>query len=312
MLALSLLIISSVIGAGFATGAELIAFFGHTNMHPVMISVLFSAVMLLLIWMIVRSTPDNIKESDVHTNKYIFVPIYFIFFTALTAGVTSLSGWMASIVALSACIVVVLFGFERLLAFNKYIMAFVLVILLAATIPNQGLMPIQLYPPHVWRTVLMAILYAGMNCCILDAVITRAKAKWSNKDIMIASTFAIAVVALLATLILTAVRSNGTTADMPIIELAPGSITRIAVLLCVFTSQFVCLFNVSNLSGVVNKNQRTQGFILIGLCTVAFALSFFGFVRIIGALYPAVGAITIAYIIARAIKYKVDKAPKHV
>ena len=288
MPAIVLLIISTIIGAGFATGAELVAFFGGSSLSPWVVAIIVGmflfAIMTVLVFLAPRRQHPIVRHA--------FTAVYFAVFAVMTAGFAQLCGVWATVAALAFCIIVVMFGFDKLLFVNKYIMYFVLAILLTASIANIG--PYDNSPfvkggTSLGAGVLSALLYAGLNCCLLVAVIAKSLEKTSRKRVLVSCAVATVIICVFVALILTAIRAQGVSADMPILALSNTPLTMIAVLLCILTSMMICLFNVS-------KNTTVRSYWLILLCGFAFALSFFGFKDILGVAYPALGFGMVLYV----------------
>jgi len=284
MTAIVLLIVSTIIGAGFATGAELVAFFGTSGLPPwviaIIIGVFLFAIMAGLVFL------GNSRQHPVV--RHVFTAVYFAIFIVMTAGFAQMGGILATLLGLGFCMAVVLFGFEKLLFVNKYLMYFVLAILLHASISNLGKIP-SVAPAQVWRTVGSGLVYAGLNCCLLEAVLSKALERERRSRVLASCAIASALIAVLAGLILTAIKSQGITAALPILALSDNFVTRAAVMVCVLTSMFICLFNVS-------KNTTNRPYFLVLLCLCAFGLSFFGFKDILGVVYPVIGGLMVCYV----------------
>jgi len=281
------MIISAVVGAGFATGAELIAFFGASALPPLLIAlfvgVLLFGVMMALIYVRVRFS------------KKLFAPIFFVFFVAMTAGITELAGPVAAAVAVVISILIVLFGFEKMLTANKILMGFALAVLLFLVVSNLGgTMPRSNLPANVFGAMGSALLYAGMNCCILPAIFKEAKKKYSRKELLVSVLVATVVIMFFVLIILTAIKSNNVAgAVMPILALSNSFVVRLAVFICILTSMFATLFN---LGGASSKTTRRGVLRLVGIGVLGYAASFLGFTKVIGIFYPIVGVVMIAVI----------------
>ena len=284
MVALVLLVISAIIGAGFATGAELVAFFGDTGLPPVVIALLIGLSLFAIMAVLVFFDTKNIRGT-----KHIFTAINLATFIVMSAGLRHIAGTFALVLALAFCVVVVFFGFSKMVWVNKYLMFFVLGILLFASITNlSGTSTPQSQPPRVFHGIGMAIIYAGLNCCILQRVLRQFSGTHSRRKILFACGFATVLIMVLVTLVLTAITRNGVTADMPILELSNNPITKLAVFLCILTSMMILLHN-------VKPSKRGGGFVCF-CAALAFGFSFLGFRNILGGVYPIIGSFMILYV----------------
>ena len=308
MAELVLLIISTVIGAGFTTGAELVAFFGDTNAPPVLVAVLYGvfsfAIFAVLTICARKPTPIT---------KGIFTAFYFIFFIVMTAGLITLNGKFTAVIALLFCIAVVMFGYGKMLTINKYLMLFVLGILLIACVTNLNpsvtptnadhFLVARDLPVAIWR----AMLYAGLNCCLLEVVIMKMLKTHTRKTVLWAGAGAIFTICVFVVLILTAIKNNAVTADMPIIELSNNIITRFAVFFAILTTMMICLYNITNFAfrtpqkpepctAKPRNTGRGQFRTACAVSIVAFFTGLLGFKTILSAVYPFIGGFMICYV----------------
>jgi uncharacterized membrane protein YkvI len=274
------MIISAVVGAGFATGAELIAFFGATSLPPIVIA-FFVGIFLFCVMAVMVCLPMKLS-------KKIFAPIFFIFFVAMTAGIAELVGPIAAAIAVMISILIVWFGFERMLGANKILMGFALVVLSVLVVANLGgTLPVSQAPVNAFGTIGSALLYAGMNCCLLPAIFVEAKRKCSRKDLLLSVIVATVVITFFVFVILTAIRVNNVAgAAMPILALSNSFIVRLAVFICILTSMFATLFNL----------QTQKKIPLLGIGALGYFISFLGFTKVIGIFYPIVGVVMIGVI----------------
>ena len=303
MFAVTLMILSAVVGAGFATGAELIAFFGTSALPPIAIAALVG-VFLFCVMAALLFLRENI-------NKKIFAPIFFIFFAAMAAGVTELVGPAVSAVAVVTSVLVVWFGFEHMLTANKVLMEFALAVLLIVVLLNLGTaIPKTNLSSNVWTTAGFALLYAGMNCCVLPAIFAEARKAFSRRELLVCIFAAAVVVSFFVLVILAAISANKTAAGapMPILALSDNFFVKFAVLVCILTSMFATLFslrqrdnakqNISqNTNQNTNKNSNQNIFRLSCIAALGYACSFLGFKSVIGIFYPIVGAVMIGFIV---------------
>jgi len=278
------MIISAVVGAGFATGAELVAFFGASALPPIWIAVLVGVFLFLFM--------AALLYLPMRFGKRAFVPVFFIFFTAMTAGVTELAGPITALVAVVTSILVVWIGFERMLAANKLLMGFALAVLLVVVLMNVGgALPQTGNRADTLMTTGKALLYAGMNCCLLPGIFARARQTLSRRDLLICAAVSTVVISFFVMVILTAIHVRGAAgAPMPIFAIADSAVVRFAVLVCILTSMFAALFNLGA--------EIPRGVLPLAVVgALGFLFSFLGFTKVIGIFYPIVGMVMIGFII---------------
>ncbi|MCL2587647.1 MAG: hypothetical protein FWE31_05450 [Firmicutes bacterium] len=292
MVGLVFLIISSIIGAGFATGAEILVFFGDSSLPSWAIGLVTTACLFLLMLIIIW-----LNERGFSPPKVIFVPLYFAFLVAMTAGISSLINPLAAIIALGACILIVMYGFEKLAKFNKYLIAFVLTVILIVTILSIGHASVSIPPARqshgLFRTVWSALIYAGMNMLIFP-IIKQSRTRFSFKKMITATMIASAILGLLVFLLVSTLRGREDL-SFPILQLSDSFLILVMIFLCIFSSQFIHLFN---LDTETTRTNATNGRLLklAIICAVAFFLSSFGFTKIIGFVYPIIGIFMIIFL----------------
>jgi len=289
MFGLILMIISTIIGAGFATGAELIAFFGNSTLPPVavalIVGVFLFAIMSIIAFNIERILPVWLIKS-----------ISFVFLVAMIAGTAELTGYAFAAFAIAACLVVIWVGFEKAVAINKYLMGFALIVLLFVALKNSnGILGRTNEAPNYSATLLMALLYSAMNCFMLFALFKEAGHKRTRSEILIAGGFSAIIVSFFVLVILTAVRTHNVAhLSMPLLGLSSSRFTWFAILICIITSMYFAILGIAT-----NKNKKCTHISahLIALCTAAWCLSFFGFKKVVSVFYPIVGLVMIIYVL---------------
>ena len=293
MLALAFLIISSTIGAGFASGAELVAFFGTSPLPVWAIALIVGVCLFAFMGAIVY-----LNERGFRPPSIIFLPLYFAFFTTMTAGLVHLIGICGAVISLVLCIGIVLNGFERLLSANKVLMIFVMTVLFAVVFQNVGYGRVFGTVDGLgWGVLAMPVIYAGMNC-LLFPVLKRARAKFSLRITIVACALSSTVIALFVWAMLSSI-DRGTGAAMPVLALADNFLVRAAIFLSIFSSQYIALFNIDQELRRVRKPQRIIK--LSAVSVIAFALSLFGFSNIVGTVYPAVGVFMTLFLISSCV-----------
>ena len=288
MFGLAFLLVSSIIGAGFATGAELLVFFGDSSLPPWIVAMLVGGflfmLMTIIVWLVGRGF---------HPPRVLFVPIYFAFFVVMTAGIAELLGTWGAVLSLGASVLVVIYGFDKLVRFNKYLIGLVLVIILTVAIPSLGVgwTGTRGTGSVAWS----ALLYAGMNA-MLFPIINRAKKKLSSKEILVSCLIACMVLAFFVLVLLSSLDPHST-AQFPVLDLSNNWLVFVAIFLCMFSSQFISLFNIDS------ETKKTQGNIgkLVAICVVAFVIGSFGFSRVMGFAYPIIGMFMIAFLVCACV-----------
>jgi uncharacterized membrane protein YkvI len=295
MLALTFLIISSIIGAGFATGAELVSFFGRSALSPFVIGLIAGALFFAIMSALVLAQPRGNNSQKIQRNSNrLFAPVAFVFYTAMIAGISEISGHLAGLFAVTICVLIVWFGFEKLLFINKFLTVFILAVLLVVTIPHQiGIVTTPIDSFGTLRTIGAGILYAGMNCCLLEVIIKAALKKWTLRQVLSSCAIASATLSVFVILLLTAIRNTDTAATaMPILHISSSILTTAAIFVSILTSMFGALLNIAH----TEKRQKSLWF-LICVSIIAYICSLLGFSNVISIGYPIMGAVMIFYVL---------------
>jgi uncharacterized membrane protein YkvI len=287
ILELAFLFVGSIIGAGFATGAEISTFFSSSNSSfwvAVFVALGLSALIIISIY--------------VKLNKKIFLPVYFVLFIAMTAGIGEIAGVFGSAVSLILTALIVRLGFEKLSKINFFIIVAIIGVLLFNNFEYTKIdFAFQFDASIIW-----ALLYSGLNCCMLGGIISSAKAKYGNKTIIVSAVAASLIIAFFVLLILNAIKINNAEDEvMPLFAINHNFITFFVILLAILTSQMSALWT-------IKENCKININLISLLC---FFCSLIGFHRLISWFYPLVGAAVLLYLPASWIVAKLRSRHLH-
>lgn len=310
-MSVSMLIIGTMIGAGFASGKEVVSFFGATpNMFIAAIAgVLVFGCSVLFLFVGRRAQKSDIGE----VNGAVFgkarpVADVFMLFNSMTvlgamlAGTDSLAAEfidirpLASIVLGVICALVAIKGINGVIKANAVLVPIMIIFLLVCTVMaiefpfSAQSAPIKPYS---------VILYVSMNMILGGSVLTTVN-KLSPREIILASSVAAAVITALLMFIMGALQSCAAAyADMPILLIALKSgkamyfIALPVIAASIFTTMLSAFKSVYDyLSGFIKYKFIAAGIVLIG----GMAVGLFGFSNVVGKLYPVIGIIGLLYL----------------
>ena len=307
MIEITMLFLGSVIGAGFATGAEIITFFGKIQLPTWWIAIIVGLTIYLVIVLQVllnyqTNKPKKIKPINTCHNRIgdiFFALIYFVLFTAMTAGITSLMNVSMTAISLVISLLIVLFGFHRMSRFNTYIVFVIIVLITTTAMPYLLSQQTTTYIwQHIPANILSAFLYAGLNCFVFPELIKAAATHHKRRTLMNAGALTAIIITILVGLILTTIKSTNTqNAPIPLLTAAPNFITVIVILLAILTSQYTTLFAINHRLENLLPKKKFRLIRIIGICTLAFFCSFFGFNTIINFAYPIIGSFTCVFLL---------------
>lgn len=296
ILKITMLLIGSIIGAGFATGAEIVTFFQHLALPAGVIALLVCVAMFSIISLSIYLSGRSVAMP--RWLNIIFIGLYFILFTAMTAGVTQITGIGVSILALLVSSIIVLFGFEQMTHLNMVIVGVIIVALIGICVPALRITTFAIKWADLPQGTLWAFLYAGLNCFMFPELINAARHQYTRKALYWAGLITAIIIAGLVYLILSAIRSTGTqTAILPLLAIANHPLTMIVILLAMITSQYAALFALIERLNTVNKSKAKPTKLVLITAVIAFSCSFFGFKPILNFAYPLIGAVTCVYLL---------------
>ena len=311
ILEITMLFLGSIIGAGFATGAELMTFFGKFHLPICFIALIVGGTMFLMIAFEIllfypqkQRTPQSLNYHKKYKTflDIVFVMIYLILFTAMTAGISKITNPIICLISLAISTIVVLFGINHLSRFNLYVMIIIITLIITTALPHlptkniNSAKSIWIYTPQL---TFWALLYAGLNCFMFPELIHVSAQKHKRHTLFFAGFFTALLVTILITLIMTTIYDTNTQdAGIPLLAATPNYITIIIVLLAILTSQYTTLFAiVQRTQKIMPKTQNKPLLTTICICLFALFGSLLGFNRIIQFGYPIIGAITCFYLL---------------
>lgn len=305
------LIIGTIIGAGFASGKEVIAFFGAS---PDIAVALISGVLVFLCSALFLFVGRRVGKSDIgEVNGVVFgkfrpiadVVMLFNSVTvlgAMLAGADSLAAEFVDIrpVASTAlgilCAVTAVRGLSGVIKANAVLVPLMITFLCVCSV-------LAMEFPLRWRTsdidIYNIVLYVSMNMILGGGVLTTVH-KLSPREILFASAISSAAIGGLLFVIICALQSgNAATADMPmlVVALKSGNVMYFAGLAVIAASIFTTMLSAFKsvydyLSAFFSSKMTAAGIVLVG----GLLVGAFGFSNVVGTLYPVMGVIGMLYL----------------
>ncbi len=318
--------IGTIVGAGFATGQEILQFFARFGL-PGIIGLIITTVLFIYFGFIIMDLGKDLDaESHLDIIKYTgnkFISIitdiiitFFLFgaFTAMIAGTGALfeqqfawSSIIGSIIMAVITAMTVLTGFNGVINSISIVVPFLLTSVIGISVFSIIKMPPQISSASIdiqqtglvnnW--LLATILYISYNTVISIAVLgplgVQAKNKKSIKKGAILGGFGLGLGSFLIYLALSGNLSYVAKLEVPMIYIA-GSISPIIQIIYafiliaeVYTTAVGSLFG---FTARVDENRRLRGknkIVVIVVTIGAFFASLFGFSNLVKYLYPLVG-----------------------
>lgn len=332
-MSVSMLIVGTMIGAGFASGREIVSFFGST---PNMFIALIAGVLVFGCSSLFLFVGRRVKKSDMgEVNGEVFgklrpIADVFMLFNSMTvlgamlAGTDSLTAEFinlrpfGSIILGGCCAVIAVKGLSGVIKANAVLVPVMVVFLFVCSI---AAIDFPFAPQSAAISPYSVVLYVSMNMILGGGVLTTVH-KLSPREILLASSVAAVAIAGLLMFIMGALQSSSAAqADMPMLLIALKS-GKTMYFLCmpiiaasIFTTMLSAFKSVYDyVYGFIGKKIISAVAVLIG----GLVVGAFGFSNVVGALYPIIGGVGLLYLacncwflfrtrVRRKVKRKVKK-----
>ncbi len=307
------LIVGTTIGAGFASGREIVTFFGAT---PPPIIALFCAILTFLFCALFLFVGKSVKASEVgEVNLKLFgklncLPTTFMLFNSLvslSAMLAASNALMQSVLPLSPLyslslsilsVIVVYRGIDGLYKVNATIVPALTVIIVCVCVRAINL---PYFEPFTFTTLFGTLTYMTMNGMLVATVLTTVS-DLSVKQIILSSLFSAIVVGLLVLFITLALCSTAVSSFvMPLLEIAKrqGTLSFVLTILVTLSAIFTTAITAHNsLTSYLNSFVKSKKASTIIPVIFALLISLIGFEKVVDTLYPVVGIFGLIYLFA--------------
>lgn len=311
-----MLIVGTMIGAGFCSGQEIVAFFGSGISVAVapLCGLCIFAVCVLFLQIGAKVNKKSFDKVNAEVlGKYHFVADFFLLanntvvLSAMIAGVNSLCKPFMPVPVLGAaaaiaCAAIAYRGAKGMLDCNFLLVPVIIVVLtvVCAGALRTGEMGAS---AGVFRFFVLpsCIVYVSMNMLLASTVLTTLGGL-SRKQILWGSGIAALILTVLLFLLITALNSTGRTgADMPVLEIAAaggkGLYAAVSLItgLSIFTTMLTAVGGLCAFLGERGGNRIVDCIVVV---TAGVLLSFIGFARVVQLFYPLIGVLGLVYIVA--------------
>ena len=314
-----MLIVSSVIGAGFASGREIISFFSSPT--SIIIAPLIGVGIFLISSLFLHIGSKLNTNCLTTVNKALLGKAHFagdgfllanslIVLSAMFAGFSALGNMFLDVpivfplIAAVLCVLIVYTGTKGLLKVNRFLMPVVIISLVAISIVSmQGRDSYSSNGNGVFgfQTIGFLFLYLSMNMLLASTVLT-TMGKISKKEVFISSALAGVFLGILTLFLVIALnRYDVSNVELPLLYIAGQMhlsiyIIVIAVLaISILTTMFIAM---NALVAWINNIFKNRLYSSILVLLIAISLSNLGFSGVVRFLYPVIGVLGLTYITA--------------
>lgn len=297
-------LLGSVIGAGFLSGAELTVFFGTEDFVPFLFVSGISFFVGFSLFFICQKQELRFDSSEERFFNITFFISCAIFSSAMLAGINDLFRgfgikYLYFLPSLFVLVITYFLSGKGGMAAEKVNSIIMPATLLAAIIfmfTTKGTAGAEDLPVKN-KKFLVPVLFAFMNVFITVPAASETLANKSEKTLIVSSALFSVIMSVLSFLILSVVKKAGTACKSLPLLYAFGKngfmfcAFAICIFLCSFTSFYVCYFP---LAEKLKKKRGKKSKIVFSL--VVYLLSLTGLGNIVKYVYPLVGAAGTVYI----------------
>ncbi|MBP3256072.1 MAG: hypothetical protein J6M60_06285 [Clostridia bacterium] len=332
-----MVIIGTLIGAGFASGREIYVFFfkfGKTGILGIVVSAIITGLIIYFTLKIAKKNElDNYDEfiETVNKKNKIIKPVVIVFllisFFIMIAGFSAyikqaykIEIYISSTVFALIVYFILIKNVQGMLKINNFLVPIIIILIIFLGIKN---LPYIFSKPNIvsisengyW--LIYSILYASYNSIILVPVIVTLKKYIKNKnEIKYISIISVGIIVTLSLCIfglLLKAKFNIENVEMPILEVLNGTklknVYGIIIIMSIFTSAISVGYSfLENIS-----TEKTYKRNLIIICVLGILVSNIGFSNLVSILYPifgVLGLVQIYYICKNALEKKANKCYK--
>lgn len=309
-----MLIVGTIIGAGFASGAEMVSFFGKKGISPltaVICGVLIFLCCALFLYLGSKLRPKDVGELNLkttgklHTACDIFLLINSLIVTAgMLAAFTTIGQSVYSPFPLYSLVfgiiaaIVVCKGIRSVIKVNAVVLPVVIItmITVCALSLNHAVLDCDFFQAKP----LMSLVYVCMNMVLACSALTSVH-KLKPKEIILSALFAAVVICALMIMLIFALNSTGDFyTALPTLSMAKNispilfGLMLAAMSVSVFTTLLTAMNCLTDYAAGIFKNRKISAFVVL---IVGLVLSNLGFEKVVGLLYPVIGGVGACYII---------------
>ncbi len=306
-----MLMIGSIVGAGFASGREIVAFFG-SDISPLV--AVFCGLGIFAVSAMLLTIGNKVgKDSFGEVNQQLlgkfsgFADIFlllngFIVLSGMLAGMDSLFDSVLplspaySVISGIICVLIVMKGVDRVMKGSGFIVPVIIACLMTVCLFNYRFD----LTGGVVKNLPAAVIYVSMNMVLSSTVFTTMR-KYTQRQILGASAITGGAIGLIMYFIIVALNKTQTYPyPMPIIEIAKSTSTAlyvlsvIAVAVGIFTTMMTAM---SGLTGFFVGYVGSRAYAAVIVLFTGLIVSNLGFENVIGYLYPLIGVVGLLYII---------------
>ena len=311
-----MLIVGTVIGAGFASGAEIASFFGISAINP--LNALFCSLLTfggcaLFLFLGSRFKPNDIGglngllvgkarpllDGFLLMNSLIVLAGMLAAFDSIGKSFVGFPMFSLLFGALAA--VIVTRGIGGLIKLNTVVLPGVVATLIVVCVMSIDGKALQF--EFLSLKPFTSVVYVSMNLILAAGALISVRGM-KPKEILCSSGIAAFVIGTLMFIIILALNSADFTSALPTLDMAKAInpvlfiLAVVSMSVSIFTTLLTAMNCLTDYASGVVKSRPIAAFCVLA---VGLLLSVLGFERVVGALYPVIGGLGVAYVVLNII-----------
>lgn len=333
-----MVVLGAIIGAGFASGKEIVSFFGKLGYWSMPFMLLVGGLFFFFFYVFAKLgkmiKPKSISDmTNTMFGKFGiivdfgFILSAFITLSSMIAGCDSVGSLVfkegynfcyISIFTVMIVAIILMFGLRYIYKITNIIIPSIIVLIVVILLTFASKTPTESISTsninfNFASALIYSILYVCMNTFTNIFIISKSSEYMNKKQIGIASVISSSLVVLLVALILLSILRGGDAiflSDMPMINIAysvggvAGITYSVILWLAIFTT--ICIATYSIVEWL-NKFIKNKFLCIVIVLTLGFVFSRFGFSTIVDIFYPIEGIFGGIFILYSIIYYFKNK-----
>lgn len=311
----AMIIIGTLIGAGFASGKEIATFFNMFMEKGIVGIVVSSFLFGLVIYLVMNVSKKEHKYTNNKILSLIVKMFTFICFCIMISAIGTygneqyhINFWVGTFFASLICFILFLLKFKGLEKLNNFLVPIILIDIVLVSLTSHISDEYVLYESETNGGILLtnwllsAILYVGYNSILLIPILNELHVyNLKKKEISLLSVFVSLALCLAGVMIyynINLLYPQILSAEMPMIFVAKNTniyvytLYNFAILFAIFTTAFSCGYAFLTLNSDKNYFRNC-----CWICLLSILISKIGFSNLINWCFPIFGYIGIAQIV---------------
>ena len=331
----SLVIIGTLVGAGFASGKEIYIFFNIYGTFGIIGFFITCIIFSLIIYKVLKLTNimnissyskflKNINPKNYKIIKEIISTFLLISFYIMVAGISAyfkqkfnIPEIFTSIIMSFICYQILKRNIKGIILLNKFLVPFIIVFIIFLGVKNIDYaldyrFEISKTNLNYFKFIVSSILYSSYNSIILIPIIVELREKiYNRKSTIIVTLITFLILFVLGINIIFIIQSAGKclqNVELPMVEIVKkfGNINQklygIVIIIAILTS---AIASGHNFLEEINEKNGTFKIELLLMCIIAPVISQIGFSKLVKFLYPIFGLLGI-WQIYNIFSYKIE------